>query len=186
MRGLPLLALLVVVALVAAACSDSADTTPTTVAPEATTPATQPPTATLGYEEYTDRANAICADTVERMDAVLVPAIEGYFASLGDEPLTDERLMGFYAEMSPVTRDLLPTLSEMFSELRALPLPDTDRARIEDLWVQMEARFELSIGTILAASTDPIAARALFNTEPPLLDLNQRATELGMASCVFD
>lgn len=187
MRGLRLLALLFVVVLVAAACGDSADTTATTVAPETTTTLTPPRAATLAYVEYTDRADTICANTVEQFDAALVPAIGGYIGSLGDEPYTNKQLMGFYAEMSRVTDELFPLLTGMLSELQTLPSPDTDEAIIEDLWVQIEARFATARGVIITASTDPIAARALWDEEdPPLLDLNQRATELGMPSCMFD
>jgi len=184
-------------ALAATACTssegDSSTTAPvtTTAAAEAPTTAastTAPVTDQITRVEWVSRANAICAEAVEQIDASVTPAIEAYLAFLGDEPYTDQQLMGFYTELLPVADSSSRTFDDMLTELRMLPTSDADSGVFGDHWDELESGWQSAYAVLVTAAADPDVARVQWDLDGggPFVDLNQRAAELGLTSCEFN
>ena len=149
-------------------------------------------TATIPRAEYAATVNTLCSSTAQAIDAALVPVIETYIAGLDaassdEEGLTDGQVMGLYAATRPVARGLDEVFGAMLSEIRSLPQPDADADVFAEHWDQVEALWAEAYEAIVAASSDPGAARALLaEPDPRLSPTNETATALGIEQCVFD
>jgi hypothetical protein len=147
---------------------------------------------TLPRAEYGAAVNSLCGASAARIDAALIPVIEDYIAGLelassDESDLTDEQVMGLYAATRPVAESLMVAFSEMLAEIRALPAPDADAGTFAAHWEQVESLWNEAYEAIVAASTDPVAARSLL-AEPDsrLAPTNEAALTLGIEECVFD
>lgn len=74
-----------------------------------------------------------------------------------------------------------------FSEIRALPPPDSDASAFAEHWDLVEALWLDAHEAIVKASSDPVAARALLaEPDPRLAPTNEAAITLGIEQCVID
>ena len=140
--------------------------------------------SSVGLDDYLEDANAICADAVQRTDAVIAPVFASYLPTIGEDP-TDEELMGLYALFADLEADLLGIPQAMVSNLRALERP-SDAEAIVTLWDDIEQRFNDEWAVLVAASESAEAARTQLASGPPFEDLNARSVELGLGDCVFN
>ena len=140
--------------------------------------------SSVTLEDYLTEANALCADAVERTDAVIAAVFASYPPTIGEEP-TDEELMGLYALFVDLESDLGGTPQQMVSDLLALDRP----SEAEDLVSHFQAigqRFEDEWSLLVAASESAEAARTQLARGAPFEDLNARSVELGVSDCVFN
>jgi hypothetical protein len=147
---------------------------------------------TVPRAEYAAAVNSLCGATAARIDAALTPVIENYIAGLelassDESDLTDEQVMGLYSATRPVVESLRVEFSEMLAEIRALPAPDADADVFAAHWEQVESLWNEAYEAIVAASTNPVAARSLLaEPDPRLAPTNEVSLTLGIQECIFD
>lgn len=145
-----------------AACgSDDEDTgsAPTTPAStSAAAPTTAAPTAAAGLTkaEFVTKANAICtAGNAE---------IEAASASLGATPTTAQ-IAAF------ATATLIPSVSKQLDDIRALGIPEADKATVEPILAESDA-------VLTSLKADPSQLE-----EDPFAAVNTKLTSYGLTAC---
>lgn len=135
-------------------------------------------------DDYARGANAVCADAVDRMDALIAPVFTSYLPTIGEEP-TDEELMGLYARFVELEPELRNIPRAMVTDLLDLDRPSESDDFVAH-WTEIGQRFEDEWALLVAASESGSAARTQLARGAPFEDLNARSVALDVGSCVFD
>ena len=156
MRHAALLAILVTVGLVAAACgSDEA----------------------LTKAEYIEQGNAICANSNAPIELVF----EEVFADVPLDPTQQQLVEAFVG----ITAGITPLLEAELVDLRELAAPKEDEDTLELLWDDLEAVLvEINQLAEDAAAGDQAALDRIDSEEDdPFADVDRRAIQYGLTVC---
>ncbi len=151
---LAVLASVVAIALVAAGCGSSSDTTE-----ESTSE------ATLTKSEFLKKGNAICAAGNKE--------IEEGFEEFGKENNLSENKEPTEAQFEEISEMVLvPDVSKQLEGLRSLGTPEGDEGELDELLSNAE-------GTLEEVEEDP----SVLSKEDPFAEVNKEASAYGLTVC---
>ena len=114
--------------------------------------------------EYIERGDAICKKASQAGER----KTEAFFADLGpNEEPSERQLAGFVDEV------VKPNLEGQVSDLRALPAPEGDEKRLENIYADVDA-------ALVRIEDDP---KLLFAQKDPLGEANSAAGDYGFKEC---
>lgn len=153
---LALLASVVAIALVAAGCGSSSDTTGSTSE------------ATLTKSEFLKKGNAICAAGNKEIE-------EGFEEFTEEEGINDKAPPSKAQSQKASETILLPTINKQIEGLRELGTPEGDEGEVDELLTSAEEAVE-------KGEEDPVA---LIEEEGsnPFAEVNKAAREYGLTVC---
>jgi len=151
---LALLASVVAIALVAAGCGSSSDTTEESASE-----------ATLTKSEFLKKGNAICAAGNKE--------IEEGFEEFGKENNLSENKGPTEAQFEEISETVLvPDVSKQLEGLRSLGTPEGDEGELDELLSNAE-------GTLEEVEEDP----SVLSKEDPFAEVNKEASAYGLTVC---
>jgi hypothetical protein len=152
---LALLAAVLAIALVAAGCGSSSDTTGST----------EPTESSLTKTEFLKKGNAICAAGNKE--------IEEGFESFAHENNLSQNQKPSDAEFEEISETVLaPAVSGQIEGLRALGAPEGDEGELDELLSNVE-------GTLEEVEENP----AMLGEKDPFAAVNKEAQAYGLTAC---
>jgi len=137
-------------------------------------------TEPLTKEEFIEQADAICADTNERV----APIFEAVWTDIEDaEESSGAGGPLVFVRFDQAVEEAMPHFAEQLAELRALEPPAEDEEFVANLLNDHEAALAAGAELVKAAAGGDEAAMAALESDDPVAEVERRVRDYGMTVC---